>query len=82
MTKPITKKVTTYPDTAAGALACLKGESLYDVSGAVVVPDPFGKGVWSVVFESGKDKGARVIVYLYGHSPSATRDGYNDFETC
>lgn len=64
-----------FPDTAQGAIDCLKHESTYDTSGAKAVHDPYAVGVWKVTL---RDK-TTVIVYLMGHGKHADAT-YNDFE--
>ena len=67
-----------YPDTAAGALACLRDDSRLKLAGATAEPDPAVKGVWRVTTAGG----LRAIVYLAGYrDPFGDVRVTNDFET-
>jgi hypothetical protein len=76
---------TIYPDTEAGAIACLKSQSLYDVKGARAIPDPEVQGVWKVICKDNKHnrsiESSEAIVYLAGYpNPWGEFRKWNDFE--
>lgn len=66
-----------YPDTEAGALACLREDSQLLLAGATAKPDPYVQGVWEVTTAGS----LRVIVYLAGYrDPFGDVRASNDFE--
>ena len=70
-----------YPDTAAGAIQCLRDGSDLDVSRATAACDPAVDGVWMVV-HPGNDGAERSIVYLMGYKdPWGRARRSNDWET-
>jgi hypothetical protein len=71
-------KVTKYPDTAKGAIQCLRDDSRgLNLTGAKAFPDPSVEGVWAVDMKDGR----RAIVYLAGYrDPWGEPRKYNDFE--
>jgi hypothetical protein len=71
-----------YPDTAQGAIQCLRDDSTLKLDGATARPDPSVAGVWMVMLDREKNDGMdTAIVYLGGYADpfGREREG-NDFE--